>query len=183
MLGRLRRTTRNDVALSLAFTGLVFLTWSFIAFTAKNLFNRLVIEAQVTKALDPFTLSVKRFFVDYGFVIDLTGLAWMLASLTLVLLASRQRISISWSWLSSGLQVLVASVGSIVVHTATAATVPHKNVVVDASITEKIGSISWPVVLGIAVMAWLFFLIRMTKDRGKFVRPRQTLNDSFRSNQ
>ena len=69
MLGRMRRTTRKDVGLSLTFTGLVFLTWSFVTFAAKYLFERLVLDSRLptTETLSPFTLSVKRFFLDYGF--------------------------------------------------------------------------------------------------------------------
>jgi hypothetical protein len=135
-----------------------------------------------TETLSPFTLSIKRFFLDYGFVIDVTGLVWMLLSLTLVLLASRQKISISWSWLCSGMQILVAGVASIVVHFATAATQAGK-VASDPTLTEQISSLSWPVVLAIAVLAWVFFLIRLLLDRGKFDKTQPTLNDSFRSNQ
>ncbi len=184
MLGRMRRTTRKDVGLSLTFTGLVFLTWSFVTFAAKYLFERLVLDSRLptTETLSPFTLSVKRFFLDYGFVIDVTGLAWMLLSLTLVLMASRQKISISWSWLCSGLQILVASVGSIVVHWATAAAQAGVEIP-QPTLTEKISSLSWPIVLAVAVLSWVFFLIRMMLDSGKFTRTQQTLNDSFRSNQ
>ena len=185
MLGRLRRTTRRDVGLSLTFTGLVFLTWSFVTFTARHLIVRLMMQLDMdgSKTLPEPTRLVNQFFSSYGFVIDLTGLAWMLLSLTLVLLASRQKISISWSWLSSGIQILVASLGSIFVHVATAAPYDVMISQMDNTLGEKISLISWPTVLCIAVLSWVYFLIRLLLDRGKFDKTQPTLNDSFRSNQ
>ena len=47
-----------------------------------------------------FTGSVI-FFIDAGPAIDMVGMAWLVASLVLVVYGSRQKLSISWAWASA----------------------------------------------------------------------------------
>ena len=116
MLGRTRRTSRLDVGLALAFTGIAYLVWALVSFTARKLIQDMI-QATVSmgEKVPPITSGVKVVFVDAGVAIDLVGLAWLTLSLLLIVFAGRQKFSISWAWVSAICQSFVAAWGAVLV--------------------------------------------------------------------
>lgn len=183
MLGRKRRTTRLDVGLALAFTGLAFIVWAFVAGMSRTMMTNLIHDsADATMKLPRLSTVVKLFFVDTGFVIDLVGLGWMVLALVLIFLASRQHISISWAWTAAILQSLIAALGAVLV--SVACYVPYSQLVATSptGAMETISLISLPVVIGMAVVCWVVFLIAMLIDRARLKRHGPTLSDGLRTN-
>jgi len=184
MLGRLRRTTRTDVGLAITFAGLSYLVWSLIAGGSRKLVQQFIDYAQYTDmSLPPLTRGVKIFFADVGFVIDLVGLAWLVASLVLVLLSSRQKISISWAWVAAICQSFMAGLGAVVV--GLAVYLPHA-VTPDAAgertILERVSEISLQVIIPVAILIWTTFLVWLLVDRARLNRRGPSLHDGLRSN-
>ncbi|MBN1555867.1 MAG: hypothetical protein JXA11_14080 [Phycisphaerae bacterium] len=183
MLVRKRRTTRLDVGLALAFTGLAFIVWAFVAGMSRTMMKNLISDSAVS-AMNLPTLSkvVKVFFVDTGFVIDLVGLGWMVLALVLIFLAGRQRISISWAWTAAILQSLIAALGAVLVGVACYEPYHKLMTTSPAGALETISLISLPVVIGMAVVFWVMFLIAMLIDRARLERRGPTLSDGRRTN-
>ena len=186
MLGRARRTSRLDVGLALAFTGIAYLVWALAAGTARNLIQDMI---QVTTAMGEevpgVTRGVKIFFVDAGVVIDLVGLAWLAVSLLLVVFAGRQKFSISWAWVSAICQSFVAAWGAVLV--AWAAFLPFGPKVAAAgapasTTLEKVSGLSLPVVLAVAVIVWSSLLVWLLFERSRFFNRGPTVRDSLRTN-
>lgn len=183
MLVRKLRTSRLDVGLALAFTGLAFIVWAFIAGMSRTMMTNLIHDAaDATMDLPNLSKLVKVFFVDTGFVIDIVGLGWMVLSLVLIFLASRQRISISWAWTAAILQSLIAALGAVLV--GVACYVPYRKFVTTSptGTMETISLISLPVVIGMAVVFWVMFLVAMLIDRARLERRGPTLSDGLRTN-
>lgn len=183
MLVRKQRTSRLDVGLALAFTGLAFIVWAFVAGMSRTMMTHLIHDP-ATSAMELPRLStvVKLFFVDTGFVIDLVGLGWMVLALILIFLASRQKISISWAWTAAILQSLIAALGALLVGLACYVPYWQFETTPPASAMEIISRISLPVVIGMAVVFWLVFLIAMLIDRARLERRGPTLSDGLRTN-
>ena len=186
MLGRTRRTSRLDVSLALAFTGIAYLVWALAAWTARNLIRDMI---QVTRSMGEevpgVTRGVKIFFVDAGVVIDLVGLAWLLVSLLLVVFAGRQKFSISWAWVSAICQSFVAAWGAVLV--AWAAFLPFGPKVGAAPVSESttletVSGLSLPVVLVVAVVVWTSLLLWLLFERSRFFHRGPTVRDSLRTN-
>ena len=187
MLGRLRRTTRLDVGLAIAFAGTAYLVWSLVAGASRQLVQEFINSAQATHMRLPYlTRAVKIFFVDAGFLIDIVGLVWLSASLTLVLISSRQRISVSWAWVSAICQSFVAALGAVLV--GWAAYAPHVLMAgpaaadQDLTIFERVSQISLPVMVSLAILIWTTFLIWLLVDRARLNRRGPSLRDGLRSN-
>jgi hypothetical protein len=183
MLGRLKRTTRTDVGLALAFAGIAYLVWSLVAGVSRELVQELIKGAAVRHyTLPRATLWAKNVFVDAGIVIDLVGLAWLLLSLLLVVRSSRQRASVSWAWVSAVMQTIVAAVGAVLV--GSAVYMPHTVPAVEQGATawEKVSGISLPVVMAVAVLMWVTFLVWLLVDRARLSRRGPTLTDGLRTN-
>jgi len=186
MLGRTRRTSRLDVSLALAFTGIAYLVWALVAWTARNLIQNMIqVTTSVGEKVPSITRGVKIVFVDAGVAIDLVGLAWLAASLLLVVFAGRQKFSISWAWVSAICQSFVAAWGAVLV--AWAAFLPF-GPQVDAAIApentawEKVSGLSLPVVLGVAVVVWSSLLLWLLFERSRFFNRGPTVRDSLRTN-
>jgi len=181
MLGRLRRTTRTDVGLALAFAGIAYLVWALVAGVSR---------AVVQEVIDYTSLGggeikawVRIIFVEGGIVIDLVGLVWMALSLYLVVRSSRQRASVSWAWTSAVCQLLVAALGSVLVGWAAykARPTPAAGGGSDTTMAQ-IGGISLPVVLAVAIVLWTTFLVWLLADRARLSRRGPTLTDGLRTN-
>ena len=186
MLGRLRRTTRLDVGLAIAFAGLSYLVWALIAGGSRQLVQHFIEYADANEmSLPGFTRAVKVFFVDAGFVIDLVGLSWLVASMVLVLLGSQQKMSISWAWVSAICQSFVAGLGAVLVGGAVYA--PHVLPLDHASrrtILARVSEISLPVLVPVAIVIWTTFLVWLLVARARLNRHRHgpSLRDGLRSN-
>ena len=182
MLGQLRRTTRTDVGLALAFAGVSYLVWSLVAGFSRGLMQQFIYSTYASEVQMPnFTRAVKVFFVDAGFMIDLVGLAWMVVSLVLVLLSSRQKISVSWAWVSAVCQTFIASLGAVLVGWVVYA--PYMIAAEqDPSIFERVSEISLPVIVVIAVVIWTIFLVWLLTERARLDRHGPTMRDGLRSN-
>lgn len=185
MLGRLQRTTRLDVGLILACSGLAYLVWALVAGVSRSIvqeMNQYVAYHDVH--VKGITRTVQLFFVDAGFVIDVAGVMWLTASLALMLLASRQRISVSWAWVSAIMQSFVAACGAVLV--AWAAYLPHvvstEKLEGKATAAERVSEVSLQVVVPVALLIWATFLVWMLVERARLNRRGPTLHDGMRSN-
>ena len=186
MLGRMRRTTRLDVGLAIAFAGLSYLVWSLVAGGSRSLVQEFIRSAQVMHMpLSGLTRGVKIFFVDAGFVIDLVGLGWLIVSLTLVVFGSRQKISISWAWVAAICQAFIAALGAVLVGLAVYA--PHVQVAAEAAeekatLLERVSEISLPIIIPLAILIWTTFLIWLLVARSHLNRRGPSLRDGLRCN-
>jgi len=183
MLGRLRRTTRVDVGLALAFAGIAYLVWALVAGITRSVVQEMIRSTAVLhKDLPSFTRGVKIFFVDSGIAIDLVGLAWLAASLLLVTYSSRQRMSISWAWASAITQTFVAAMGAVLV--GWAAYQPYILPINPAgeNLLEKVSALSLPVTLAVALVVWVTFLVWLLVERARLNRHGPTLRDGLRTN-
>lgn len=186
MLGRTRRTSRLDVSLALAFTGIAYLVWALVAGTARNLIQDMIqATMSMGEKVPPITSGVKVVFVDAGVAIDLVGLAWLTLSLLLIVFAGRQKFSISWAWVSAICQSFVAAWGAVLV--AWAAFLPFASKVDPLAPAEntawaKVSGLSLPVVLGVAVVVWSALLLWLLFERSRFFNRGPTVRDSLRTN-
>ena len=187
MLGRLRRTTRLDVGLALGFAGVSYLIWALVAGASRGLIQEMIRSTVDMQAqLPTFTKAVKLFFVDTGFVIDLVGLGWMAISLALVGFASRQKISVSWAWVSATCQSCVAALGAVLVTRAVYAPFTCLCVVVGGegggTKLAELSRITLGVTIAIALLVWITFLFWLLVERAQLNRRGPTLTDGLRSN-
>jgi hypothetical protein len=188
MLGRLRRTTRTDVGLALAFSGVSYLVWALVAGTSREMVRDMKHAAQTTpllKEIPRFSNAVKVFFADMGIVIDVVGLAWMVVSLFLVLYAGRQRLSISWAWVSAILQAFVAALGGVLV--GWAMNIPYRRLAEAGAPPQRdstmvqLSELSLWILLSVAIFIWTTFLVWLLVERSHFRSRGPTLQDGLRS--
>ena len=183
MLGRLRRTTRLDVGLAIGFVGIAFLVWAFVAGISRAVVQEMIRSTMAMRAeeLPNLTRVVKIFYVDAGFLIDLVGLAWLIGSLVLVALSSRQKLRISWAWVSAISQVCVAAVGATLVGWAA-----YKPYILDTRLEgtawEQVSTISLPVITVVAILIWVTFLVWLLVERARYRSRGPTLSDGLRTN-
>jgi len=185
MLGRVRRTTRLDVGLALAFSGIAYLVWALVAGSSRQLVREIIHWAAHSNVAVPrLTQTVKVFFSDTGFVIDLVGLLWLAGSLVLVVLASRQVIVISWAWVCAICQAFVAALGGVLVGRAAYAphALPPEAEQTARSGLEIVSQISLPVIVPIAVLLWVTALVWLLVERARLDRRGPSLRDGLRSN-
>lgn len=187
MLGRLKRTTRLDVGLAISFAGVAYLIWALVAGVTRSLVRDMVRTfAGIGADLGGSPQAVKTLFVDAGVAIDLVGLAWLAATLVLIVLASRQRIGISWSWASAAGQSLLAALGGLwvawAVHIPYAEAVSAPAEVAEQTPWAQLSRISLPVVIPVALLLWSTALIWLLVERARLNRRRITLRDGLRTN-
>jgi hypothetical protein len=181
----MKRTTRLDVGLVLSAAGVAYLVWALVAGISREVVQAMINStADWRDSLPHATRVVKVFFVDAGFVIDLVGLAWLTVTLLLVVLSSRQRISVSWAWVSAICQSFVAALGAVLV--GWAAYQPHirplSNMGKGQTHWEQVSSISLPVVMPICLLIWVTFLVWLLVERARLNRRGPSLRDGLRSN-
>jgi len=169
----------------MAFSGLSYLVWALIAGGSRKLVQQFIDYASFTEmSLPKLTRGVKIFFVDTGFVIDMVGLTWLVASMILVLLGSRQKISISWGWVCAMCQSFVAGLGAVLVGVAVYA--PHAVIGQEAklkpTVLAKVSEISLPVMVPLAILIWTSFLVWLIASRASLNRRGPSLRDGLRSN-
>jgi len=184
MLGRLRRTTGLDVGLAIAFTGLSYLVWALIAGGSRQLVQHFIEYAHFKQMdLPDFTRAVKVFFVDTGFAIDVVGLVWLVLSMVLVILGSRQKISISWAWVSGICQSFTAGLGAVLVGGAVyAPQVLPPDHISKQTILGRVSEVSLPVLVPIAILIWTTCLVWLLVSRARLDRRGPSLRDGLRSN-
>ena len=184
MLGHTRRTTRTDVGLALSMVGIAYLVWALVAGVTRQLVADLVSYPSVFDTTWPLSTRVVRVvFVEAGSALDVVGLAWLIVSLLLVVYSSRQRVSISWAWLSGVLQTIVAALGGIWV--AWAVHLPHRaqrHIDEQATPWAQLSGLSLPVLLGMAILIWVIFLVVLLVDRARLSRHGPSLRDGVRTN-
>jgi hypothetical protein len=171
--------------LALSFAGVGYLIWAVVAGVSRSTVQELIKSAAVRDfQLRHSAHTLKIIFVEAGIVIDLVGLAWLAATLFLVLWASRQRSSISWAWCSAMGQVIIAALGAVLV--GWAAYQPHvvpANAPVPPTATwAHVSAISLPVVVVIAVVLWVAVLVWLLVNRGRINRRGPTPRDGLRTN-
>ena len=186
MLGRVKRTSRLDVGLALAFAGLSYLVWSLVAGISRDTVTEMI----KALSMEPGKIHLaaqwlKIVFVDAGIVIDIAGVVWMAGTLVLVMGASRQRMSISWAWVCAATQICVAAVGSVLV--GAAAQLPYRipeGVVVPQTIWGQLSRFSLAVALVIGLVVWVVFLVLLLMERSRVSRLGRgpSLTDGLRTN-
>lgn len=184
MLGRLKRTTRLDVGLALCFAGLSYLVWVLVAGVCRAVVQEMIKSTTLEHlAMSKWTKLVGVFFVDKGVIIDVAGLAWMTLSLLLVVFSSRQKLSISWVWVSSMTQSFTAALGAVLV--SYTANEPHFSLVPDVETKvgwARVSSLSLQVVTPVAILIWVTILVWLLVDRARYNRRGPTLGDGLRTN-
>jgi len=173
------------VGLALSFAGIAYLVWAVVAGVSRGVVQELIKSAVVRH----FTLrysahTLKTVFVEAGIVIDLVGLAWLAASLFLVVWSSRQRCSISWAWVSAILQSIVAALGAVLVGWAAYRpyVVPPGALDPDKATWAQVSAISLPIVVASAVVLWVVVLVWLLVERARLNRRGPTLRDGLRTN-
>lgn len=186
MLGHLRRTTRLDVGLVLTFSGLAYLVWALVAGLSRYLIAEMI-KSNAFHGIKPkgITHVVQMFFVDSGFVIDIVGVVWMALTLLLVVQSSRQKISVSWAWASAVMQSFVAGLGAMLV--GYAAYLPHvlspEKQDARESIGQQLSTVSWPILLPVAILIWTTFLVWLLVERARLNRRGgMSIRDGMKSN-
>jgi len=169
------------VGLALAFAGIVYLVWALVAGVSRAVVRELIEYKGVE--VDELKAWVRIIFVEGGIFIDLVGLAWLAASLYLVVRGSRQRASISWAWTSAVCQLLVAALGSVLVGwSAYKSRVHLAPPPAEDTTLAQISGMSLPVVLVVAVLLWVTFLVWLLIERARLDRRGPTLRDGLRTN-
>ena len=173
------------MGLALSFAGVGYLVWAIVAGVSRSTVQALI----KSSAVRDFTLRdsahvLKVIFVEAGIVIDLVGLAWLAATLFLVLWASRQRMSISWGWVSAMGQVIIAALGAVLVGWAAYQphVVPRDAPVPPTATWALVSTISLPIVVAISVVLWVTVLVWLLVERGRVDRHGPTLRDGLRTN-
>ena len=166
MLGRVRRTTPTDVSLALVMAGLVYLAWALACWCAKE--TAAGLSDLGTDGLPPLSKAIAYTFGGWErSIFDVAGPLWMLASLYMIIRASRQRRIISWSWLLISCQAIAAiligvwtSMGQLLLQ------------VHFAQEDHQGGPGTWairadwsPYIIGIAVLIWVGTLIWLVAER------------------
>ena len=183
MLGRLRRTTRLDVGLAIAFVGIAYLVWALVAGVSRGLVEDLF-KVVAVEGIDmpEGTRWVQAVFVTAGPLIDLVGLAWLAGSLYPVVRSSRQQTRISWAWASAVCQLIVAALGAVSVGWAVSRPLVLYAVPPEAPTTlEQIRTLSLPVVVVVAVLLWVTFLVWLILERARLNRRGPSLADGVRT--
>jgi len=184
MLGHVRRTSRLDIALALIFSGAAYLVWALVAGFSRQLVSAMLLATDGTENAAMVTKVVKVVFLDAGIAIDLVGLVWLVGSLALVLLSSRQKISISWAWLSSISQSCFAALGAVLVGWGVNASQFITSTIVDGDkpLLQKLSAISLGVTVTLAVVFWAGVLVWLLVQRARFNSNRRpSLRDGLRS--
>ena len=178
-----------DVGLALAFSGISYLVWSLVAGVSREMVIAMKQASEVGNppmAIPRFSQAIKLFFADMGIVIDVLGLAWMIVSLLLVVYAGRQRLSISWAWLSAIVQAFTAALGGVLV--ARAMNIPYQRLAnsnanpEDLTLPVKLSQMSLWVVLTLAILIWVIFLVWPLVERSHFRTRGPSLRDGLKSN-
>jgi len=184
MLGRVRRTTRTDVALALVLAGLVYLAWVMACWSAKrsaaHMDHLAAASAAYRSAMPAASRGFMQTFATWtAGIFDLLGPIWMLLGLYMVIRASRQRRIISWSWLLISSQAIAALL--IACWAAWALPVP-----VDAAAesTTAVAGAGWsPAVVALGVLIWVGTLAWLILDRIRYGRFRShtAIRDGFKT--
>ena len=168
----------------MTFSGLAYLVWVLVAGISRDTVQDLIRTIAPKLDVPTSTRVVKIVFVDIGIAIDLVGLAWLALSLLLVGLSSRQRLGISWAWMSAIMQSCVAAVGAVLVGWAVQQ--PYFQIMpqpdTPRTALETVSTISLPVVVVLAVVVWIAFLVWLLIERARLARGGPTLRDGLRSN-
>jgi hypothetical protein len=183
MLGRVRRTSRTDVGLALAFVGLAYLVWALVAGISRDIVQDMIKAVTIEQGHVPSNARlVENIFVNAGFVIDVVGVVWLVASLVLVVSASRQRISISWAWATAMAQTFIAAIGSVMVGRVAQSVHPLPGGDAAQNIWSQVSGVSLAVSLVGGVVVWVTFLIWLLVERARYDRRGPTMTDGMRSN-
>lgn len=161
------------MALALVMAGFVYLAWVLACWAAKE--AAVGLAAGETGELGPLaTAAVTVFESPARYIFDILGPIWMLASLYLVIRASRQRRIISWSWLLTTCQAIAAiliAAGAAFAHLGT----------YNRSGGLFARAADWfPVVLVVAVLIWLTTLGWLLYDY-RFGRRPRTIRDTAKT--
>ena len=133
--------------------GIAYLAWALACWSAKQTALLLHDVAPAT-APPPLAVSfIGTFHAWPRMLFDLLGPVWMLASLYMVIRASRQRRIISWSWLLASSQAIAA------VLIAAWAQLAQWRVCFPASDRQAPLADPSPIVIALAVVIWVATLI------------------------
>lgn len=171
------------MGLALSLVGVAYLVWALVAGVTRRLVGDLVSYLSVFNENWPWsTRAVRVLFVEAGWALDVVGLVWLVVSLLLVVYSSRQRLSVSWAWLSGMGQTIVAALGGIWV--AWAVHLPRRaqlHVPDPTTPWAQLSGLSLPVLLGLAILIWVVFLVVLLTDRARLARRGPSLRDGLRT--
>jgi len=170
---------------------MAYLGWALVAWISRSsvdkVFENLHRAGHTWESLSPGSAWVKTMFLDAGFAIDIVGLAWLAATLMLIVFSSRQYLSISWAWASAICQSFTAGLGAVLVGWAgqqpyELLITPRQGLVPEQTAWAAVSGISLPVTLVLAIVVWAAFLVWLLIDLARMTRRGPSLRDGLRSN-
>ena len=186
MLGRLQRTTRTDVGLTLAFAGIAFLVWEAALAALRMLVNQVAAAQHVSDSVGgPSAVSALP-IIGRGLywsllyaapLWDALGLVLMAVALGLLAGASRQRWSVSWAWLAAVCQSIAAAL-LVVLGVVTLAPFGLWQGTVEGAPTT--GWTALPLAVALGLMIWVTCLVWLLLERAK-LRRGPSLQDGLRT--
>ena len=172
MLGRVRRTTRTDVGLALAMSGIAYLVWVLTTGVARHTVNELMKSQHLgpVEKMPSVSEWLCNAFLAGGFVWDMVGVLWLVLTMALIIGSSRQRWIISWPWMSTVLQALVTVL--LAIWSGLAGMAPYGLTI------AHIGEAPYPtaaytfmsLALAIGMLLWVTVLVWLLLERGRMGR-------------
>ena len=181
MLGKVRRTTRTDVGLSISMIGVAYLVWALCTALAKGLANELSLEVYAYQIRLPVVATwLCNSFIYGSLVWDVLGILWLVLGLALIVGASRQSWSISWAWLSGICQVMAAAL--LACWAAVCAISPYHPLITFADPVPypSTGWTSLSIAVALALVVWTTVLVWLLIERARLGRG-PSLRDSLRT--
>ena len=187
MLGRVRRTTQADVGLALALSGISYLTWVLATGIIRHVALAMARAQHAFEKLSPAVSGLANWFARTGLgmtvVLDVVGVLWLVLSLVLLVGASRQRWSNSWTWLSAALQSMVACLGAAWAALAAAERMSALAPAAAGPAQVSPATIGWmtlPIAAAVALLIWVTVLVTLLLERARLARG-PSLRDGLRT--
>lgn len=169
-----------DVALAMVMAGVVYLTWVLACWSAKDVAVSLQSSSELQHRFPPLTMAFLNTFGSmYAVAIDVFGTLWLVASLWLVIRASRQRRIISWSWLLISAQGIAGLLFTVWAALASSLALDAATTATPIPLPNKAG---WsPALVAIALLIWVATLVWLILDGSRIRRRGPGIGDSFKS--
>jgi hypothetical protein len=182
MLGRIRRTTRTDVGLALAFGGIAYLVCVAALGAGRHVVNAISRGLHADKATLSSLPGAPRWlchtFLQAAAVLDIVAVLWLVLSLALIVGASRQKWSISWAWMSAVGEALAAALLGVWAAVAAASDRTGRPAPADGYPTTGWTFLS--VAVALALVLWVTVLVWLLYERARLGRG-PSLRDGLRT--
>jgi hypothetical protein len=178
MLGQVRRTTRADVGMSIAFVGVAYLIWALTIGVIRHSASKL--PAVIFSGHSETSIVVTSFLassVSGALIWDVCGVMWLLISLVLVAGASRQKWSVSWAWFSTLLQAMTCVLLGL---WAVLALLAIRTAAGSPAAAPSVGWASFSIAFAFALVLWATVLVWLLTEQAR-LRRGPSLRDGLRT--